>query len=206
MNLLKNTRCYLAGPIEHDEKATSWRQDVASFLSTLDVKSYDPLVKPQWLDHICCVEPSLYRKALGGCTQRDTVRGREVEITPDNVIEANRMMRLACMRIVHAVDWIICYSPIKYTVGTFEEIFEAIRVGKPVFFCCPEGITSTWLLSAVAQNTQERSEYFFEDWAALKKRIQEIDIGKIKLDPIKWMFMSWREEDWNNPLKQPTWR
>ena len=205
MNLLKNTSCYLAGPVEHDKKATSWRQDVASFLSARSVRSYDPLIKPPWLDDICHVDPSLYKKALDGETQVDEINGKTIEIKPSDVIEANHMMRVACMRIVHAVDWVICYLPIKFTVGTFEEIFEAIRVGKPVFFCCPNGIPSTWILSAVARNMNERERYFFEDWDSLKEHIVSIDMGLVKLDPVKWMFLAWL--DWDKyPIETPAWR
>jgi len=195
MNLLKDTRCYLAGPVEHDKKATSWRYDVALFLSGIGVKVYDPLKKPPWLDEICHLEPSIYRKAMGG----------ESSITTEQVIEANHMMRVADLRIVHAVDWLICYLPLGFTAGTFEEVYEAIRVGKPVLFCCPDGIPSTWLLAAAA-TVDTYKECFFDGWDLLKRHVALIDSGGINLDPVKWIFLAWRSEDWNNPLGTPKWR
>jgi len=205
MGLLENTRCYLAGPVEHDEAATSWRQDVAAFLSELNIKSYDPLIKPPWLDPICHVGPPAYRKAIEHGPQHETLDGRLILVTEKAAIDANHMMRVADLRIVHAVDWIICYLPIKFTSGTFEEIYEALRVGKPVYFCCPNGIPSTWLLAAAARD-DDYKEYFFNDWESLKQHILEIDKGCVPLDPIKWIFMAWRKEDWDKPLKKPRWR
>jgi nucleoside 2-deoxyribosyltransferase len=197
MNTLKDTRCYLAGPVEHDPSATSWRHEVAEFLSELDVKVYDPLKKPPWLDKTCHADPSIYRKAM---------LGESTEMTAEQVIEANHMMRVADLRIVHAVDWLICYLPIKFTAGTFEETYEALRVGKPVFFCCPEGIPSTWLLAAAARG-DDYQEYFFPSWEHMKAHIRKIDMGSVPLDPIKWIFRAWRSEDWDKyPMKTPRWR
>ena len=198
MNTLQNTRCYLAGPVEHDESATSWRLEVAEFLSGLNVKVYDPLQKPPWLDQLCHLDPQLYRKALDGET---------TELTPEDVIKANHMMRVVDLRIVHAVDWLICYLPIRFTSGTFEEVYEALRVGKPVFFCCPDGIPSTWLLAAAVKPEDEIKEYFFQDWDSMKNHIQLIHRGQVPLDPVKWIFLSWRKEDWESrSLKEPKWR
>ena len=195
--ILKGTRCYLVGPVEHDESATSWRQEVAEFLSGLDVQVYDPLIKPTWLDPTCRMDPSLYLKGL---------RGETTEITPKGVVEANHMLRVVDLRIVHAVDWLICYLPKKFTAGSFEEVYEALRVGKPVYFCCPEGVLSTWLLAA-AIKPKELGEYFFPGWDTLKTHILEIDRGYVELDPIRWIFLAWRKEDWGKyPLKTPEWR
>jgi len=197
MNTLKDTRCYLAGPVEHDEKATSWRHDVALFLSEIGVKVYDPLKKPQWLDETCHLEPSIYRKTMGG---------EFTDITVKQVIEANHMMRVADLRIVHAVDWLICYLPLNFTAGTFEEVYEALRVGKPVFFCCPDGIPSTWLLAAAARD-DNYEDCFFSDWQSLHEYLLAIHKGHVKLDPIKWIFLAWREEDLNkHAFKEPRWR
>lgn len=206
MDLLKNTRCYLAGPVEHDALATSWRQEVAKFLSTLGVQSYDPLIKPPWLDKICHVGPPLYRKAIDSGTQTTTVDDKLITVTERGAIEANHMMRIADLRIVHAVDWLICYLPVAFTAGTFEEVYEAIRVGKPVFFCCPDKIPSTWLLAAAAKH-DDYKECFFNDWDSLKTHIQEINKGHVKLDPIKWIFLTWHRDNWGKyPLKKPRWR
>ena len=210
MNLLKDTRCYLAGPVEQVEadEAISWRKEMASFLSKIGVKAYDPLIKPPWLPPACHVDPKAYIPILEK-TQEPTIytdgMGSDVLITPEVSIEANHYMRMVDLRIVHAVDWILCFLPKKFTSGTFEEVYEGLRVGKPVLFCCPDGIVSTWLLAAVTRGTNH-SEYFFSNWDLLKKHVLEINRGQVLLDPVKWIFLAWRGEDWGNPLAEPDWR
>ena len=203
MNLLKDTRCYLAGPVEHDNGASSWRKELAQFLSELGVKVYDPLIKPPWMPSICRVEPSLYFKAMKGeSTIIRTGDERDI-INKKTTIRANQMMREACMRIVGAVDWLICYLPLQFTAGTFEETYEALRVNKPVLFCCPDGIPSHWVLAATLL---EDEEAFLLNWSQVQNRIRAIDQGRMKLDPLKWMFLSWHREGWDNPLGDPEWR
>jgi nucleoside 2-deoxyribosyltransferase len=201
MGLLQDTKCYLAGPVEHDETATSWRQDVAVFLSKLGVKAYDPLIKPPWLDQICHANPSAYGKVM----QNGPLIDNGIAINEEAVIEANHMMRTVDLRIVHAVDWVICYLPKIFTSGTFEEVYEALRVNKPVYFCCPNKIPSTWLLAAAARY-DDYKEYFFDNWIQLKDHVLMIDKGCVSLDPIRWVFLAWRKENWTNPLKKPRWR
>jgi hypothetical protein len=205
MNLLKNTRCYLAGPVEQvdTDEAISWRQEMASFLSTIGVRAYDPLLKPPWLPSACHADPGVYIPIVEG--KQDPIIYEGEEITSRVALEANHQMRVVDLRLVHAVDWIICFLPKKFTSGTFEEVYEGLRVGKPVLFCCPDGIVSTWLLTAVTKKLDYR-QYFFSDWALLKKYVLEIDKGQIELDPVRWIFLAWRGEDWGNPLAEPDWR
>ena len=205
MNLLRETRCYLAGPVEQvdSNEAISWRHEMASFLSGIGVKVCDPLLKPPWLPAACHADPGVYIPIVEG-TQAPIIHDGE-EITPYVAIKANHQVRVVDLRLVHAVDWIICFLPKKFTSGTFEEVYEGLRVGKPVLFCCPDGIVSTWLLTAVTNRLDYR-HYFFPDWARLKRYVLEIDKGQIKLDPIRWIFLAWRKECWDNPLAEPDWR
>jgi nucleoside 2-deoxyribosyltransferase len=206
MNLLKDTRCYLAGPVEHDNKATSWRKSVALKLSKLGVKPFDPLIKPPWLKGYCHAHPKEYRRVMDGDESEEgyvrTYPKGKVWLQKSNVIAANRDMRKVDMRIVSAVDWIVCYLPVTFTSGTFEEVYEALRQGKPVFFCCPEGIPSTWLLAATGATEHDYHEIFFKDWKSLINHVRKIDKGQIVLDSHKWVFLTWREEGWDLPLKE----
>ena len=74
----------------------------------------------------------------------------------DSIFNAAYEMRDVDLRIVSVVDWAICYHPKRFTVGTTDEVIEMHRSGKPVFYCCPDGILSTWLLAA-ASNTYDFS-------------------------------------------------
>jgi hypothetical protein len=211
MNLLKNTRCYLAGSVEQSntlDEATSWRQDVALFLSEIGVKAYDPLIKPPWLDAACHINPSAYLPIINGEKEPGYYehKGDKVWVDADVSFETNRKLRITLLRIANAADWIICFLPKKFTAGTFDEVYAALRRGSPVFFCCPDGILSTWMLAAATNSATDISQYFFGDWESLKEHISAIDKGLVKIDPVRWVFLAWREEDWPNPLSRPDWR
>lgn len=177
MNLLAGTRVYLAGPVEHDPGAVSWRQQITERLKQFNVVVYDPLVKPTWLDPICKLNPQLYRQALSGKT---------AELSVAQVHEANVMMRRLCMKFVTSCDWIICYHPKTFTVGTFEEIFKAAELDKPVLFCAPDGILSTWALPVFSTPTTQ-SKVWFENWDKMFEHLSRLAVGEEVMDPVKWM-------------------
>lgn len=177
MNLLAGTRVYLAGPVEHDPGAVSWRQKITERLNEFNVVVYDPLVKPAWLDPICKLNPQLYRQALSGKTN---------ELTVAQVHEANVMMRRLCMKFVTSCDWIICYHPKMFTVGTFEEIFKAAELDKPVLFCAPDGILSTWALP-VFSTPATQEDVWFENWDKMFEYLMKLAVGEKMMDPVKWM-------------------
>lgn len=177
MNLLAGTRVYLAGPVEHDAKATSWRDAITPWLRKMGVTVYDPLVKPTWLDPICKLPPALYRQALSG-----EING----LTKAQVFEANTIMRRLCLAYVSSADWIIVYHPKMFTVGTFEEIFLGANIQKPTFFCAPDGIISTWALPVFA-TPDNHEKVFFPNWDSLKQHIDKLDSGDEPMDPFKWV-------------------
>jgi hypothetical protein len=177
-NLLAGTRAYLAGAVEHDKGAKSWREQITERLKPYAVQVYDPLVKPSWLPEICKKDPSLYRPALMG--------GHDEILSKQDVYDANVDVRKLCLAHVAAADWIICYMPIKYTAGTFEEIYLAQKLNKPVFFMIPDGIPSTWMLPMFCTpETQDR--VFFKDWDSMFKYIDQIDSGTVEIDPYQWV-------------------
>lgn len=176
-NLLAGTRVYLAGPVEHDAKATSWRDALTPWLRERGITVYDPLVKPTWLDPICKLDPPLYRKALVG-----QVDG----LTKAQVFEANTIMRRLCLAYVSSADWIIVYHPKLFTVGTFEEIFLGANIQKPTFFCAPDGIISTWALP-VFSTPENHEKVFFPNWDTLQQHVVKLDSGEEKMDPFKWV-------------------
>lgn len=177
MNLLANTRVYLAGAVEHDKGAKSWREQITERLEPFHVQVYDPLVKPLWLPEICKKDPSLYRPALAGNCP---------ELSKQDVYDANVDVRKLCLAHVAAADWIICYMPIKYTAGTFEEIYLARQLNKPVFFMIPDGVPSTWLLPLFT-TPEGQDLVFFKSWDAMFEHINKLDQGITAMDPYKWV-------------------
>lgn len=184
MNLLRNTRVYLAGAVEHDLNATSWRDLATARLRRMGVYVYDPLVKPSWLDPICKGDPQAYRKVLNGTSS---------QLTKAEVFFANEELRRICLSMVASADWIICYLPIKFTAGTFEEIYLAGNIGKPVLFITPDGIPSTWV-PPIFTTSSKMDETFFPTWDAFWEHLSAFDAGKVDYDKFKWLPISYLPE------------
>jgi nucleoside 2-deoxyribosyltransferase len=191
MNLLKNTRVYLAGPVEHDPSAGSWRERITKQLTKYDVFIFDPLVKPSWLDPLCKNNPQLYIPSL---------KGESNAMSKDDVYVANVELRRLCLRSVTAADWIICYLPKKWTTGTFEEIYLAGRQDKPVLFCTPDGIPSSWM-PPIFSTSETTNDTFFPNWDALLEYVDKLNEGTVEVDPIKWLPIFYKRDLANGGLK-----
>lgn len=182
MGFLQDSRCYLAGPVEHDKTCEGWRITIANQLKEMGVVTYDPLVKPSWFSEVSRMDPSIYLKIING--------GSSPNLGVSDVFNALIEMREACLRIVSVVDWVICYHPKKFTVGTIDEVLETHRFGKPVFYCGPDGVLSTWLM-VVASEADTYDRVFFKDWESLLEHVRRIDSGEAAIDPHQWPGLTW---------------
>lgn len=183
MGILSGSRCYLAGPVEHDGSCFGWRYKLTKVLSEMGIKVYNPLNKPEWYCEASKQDPSIYLKVING---GHSIGGIDEEI----VFKASREMRDADLRLVSVMDFIICYHPKRLTFGTIDEVIKMHNDGKPVFYCCPDGILSTWLLVA-ASDVDNYREIFFNDWESLIGHIKKIDNCEISIDERLWPGLTW---------------
>lgn len=178
MDLLKDSRVYLAGAVDNDENRQTWRDDISIFLKKLGVHVYDPLVKPKWLSKSTKVDPSNYFKAFDD--------GSNI----DEVFKSMDEIRTICLAHVAASDFIICHMPMIFTVGTISELERAVQMNKPVLFHCPEKMPpSTWALQHATSETFK--QHFFKDWNSLKTHLRCVNSGIVKLDPMKWIHIAY---------------
>jgi len=176
----------LAGPVEHDVQCVGWRLEKTNLLEKMGVVVYDPMLKPQWLSKAAQTDPANYLDIVNELVE-------PTELSKQDVFDAAYEMRDVDLRIVSVVDWAICYHPKKFTVGTLEEVLEMHRSGKPVFYCCPDGILSTWLLAA-ASNKYDYKRIFFKNWESLFAHIEKINNGEIQVEPYMWPGITWHWE------------
>jgi len=177
MNKLADTSVYLAGPVEHSfSTALSWREKITEQLKQYNVMVYNPLIKPVWLPSNCKVDPTIYK---------DVLAGKSSEMSKQEVFKATADMRRLCLRMVSSADWIICYLPKIFTCGTFEEIYLAASLEKPVLFCMPDGMVSTWLLPIFA-NADNMDDVYFYNWESLMSHVDKLDKGLVDIDKYKW--------------------
>ena len=189
MGFLARTRCYLAGPVENSDDYSVWRNDIAGQLREMEIDVYDPITKPQWMQPTCRIkDQSAYRRILNS-NKPESIDG--LIIDKQEIFSANAEMREIDLRLVFVVDWVICYLPSnKPTYGTIEEVTAAISMGKPVFFCCPNGIPSMWLLAA-ASDMHNYTDVFFNDWKSLIEHVHRLDNMSVSIDPHVWPAPCW---------------
>jgi nucleoside 2-deoxyribosyltransferase len=178
MSILKSLRVYLAGPVENSANPYKWRQDITVFLKKMGVIVYDPLVKPEWFPQNCHNDPASYKSIINDEQSTQQQVG--------DVFSAANYLRKACLKMVTSSDFVICYLPKTFTAGTFEEIYEAGRLNKPVLFCMPDGIITTWVLPIFSDQSNFKNTYF-KSWYDMEKYLTLIDCGGVAVDKLMWL-------------------
>jgi hypothetical protein len=188
---LKNTRAYLAGPVERSHDCKSWRDIITKELLKLEIIPWSPLIKPKWFIEECGCE-------LSAEQQRDDKKelnylAQGFTINDENVLHRNQYVRKVCLRLVSACDWVICKvdGP---TVGTFEEITIAGQQGKPVlFFGNDQNLDSCWRAVQFINNNED--QIWFRNINDIVEYITSIHEGSTQVDKLSWIFMN--EQGWN---------
>jgi hypothetical protein len=176
---LFGTLCYLCGPVEHNKDVT-WRDRINT---EFGIRYINPIRKPAWAP-----QESINLVALGDVF--------------NNQIAANTAIydRKLCLQQVVVSDWIICYIPENkpFTCGTIEELVLAHHINKPVFFVYNNGCPSTWLYSMFPE-----LDIWFKSFDDLYIKLHMINNGEIRLDPVKWLSIFYREI--NGQTHHPQW-
>jgi len=168
MAILENTRCYLSGPIEHDETNFNWRLEPKKVLvNEFKVDLFDPFADPkqQWVPAILKAKEE-----------------KDYELIADI---ARRFVRKdLCM--VDRSDFLIAYLPEGVlTTGTHHEIVTAVNAKKPTLLVTNRGdITHLplWYFGFIP------TEAMFSSWDALYDYLKSVDQGEQKHND-KWSFI-----------------
>ena len=175
MGILTGTTVYLAGPVEQDDHAHSWRDSIKKPLNDLGINVWDPLCKPAWVD-----------KSFTGKAQRND----KVELfndrweidTKSKIFARNEEIRRVALRLASAADFIICKigGP---TVGTFEELALARLCLKPVLFFGT--MDSSWRF---VQFYSDGYQAFHIDQDSLLSYIGMVDNKSTEVSNVDWIF------------------
>lgn len=173
MNILKNSRCYLAGAIDKAEDfGRGWRIEVSDFLNQIGVEVFNPCSKPQHLINESgeCVK---YRHALKKKGQFEEVAAIMKEI------------RHIDLRMVDVCDFLIVHldNDIR-TCGTWEEIFTANRSKKPILIHIEQGKENVpdWVLGTLPH------EFIFSKWSELQEYLIKINNNSQNLSSNRWLL------------------
>lgn len=146
MNNLKGTISYMVGAIQEQPDdivgLPTWRKDLISKTKDLGVNWIDPTHKPG----------NILKEIEGAKAEVLQMRANgEFEALIDRMCQ----IRLADLHFVTLSDFIVFnLDPAIPTFGSWEEIFLAFNLHKPVLIICKNGITNLpfWLFALVREN------------------------------------------------------
>lgn len=173
MNKLRGLACYAIGPMDRaPDGGVGWREDIGKFLRKRGVKFFNPCDKPCDMAN----ENSENREYRAQLKQE----GRW-----DELASLMKEIRAVDLRLVDKADFMVVNLDMSlHPVGSFEEIFWANRMKRPVLIYCPQGKASIadWLFAVLPH------EMFFDSWADLKIYLHLVDTGKETRTFNRWIF------------------
>jgi nucleoside 2-deoxyribosyltransferase len=173
-NILKNSKVYLAGNMEHTSGAEGWREFVKNRLRPSKINILSPL-DTKFLGY-----PLESREDIVNMKQ-ERARGnfKMVSNYMKNVIRKD-------LRLIDLSDFVIVNMEVlKPTFGTMHELVIAGQQKKPIFVSISEGKKECplWILGLVDP------EFIFDNIESVVDVILKIDDGSIKMDFERWRLL-----------------
>lgn len=173
-HLLKNSYCYLVGPIEYSENCFDWRITIAEALKQIDIKCFDPN-KDHFINQL--TETQEDRDKLKN--QRDDGDWEAISKYMKGVISRDlRMVDLSTF-IIGKID------PEVPTFGTIHEIVIASLQNKPILIYTDDKRKfPLWLAGLI------NMDLVFESWGDIVEYLMRIDSGEIYANPKYWKILA----------------
>ena len=175
-NILNQTRAYLVGQMQYCDGET-WRVKVEGTLKSMGVIVFNPYNHP----------------FVGSTQENSNIRDRVTKLLAkkqyDAVEQLVKQVRGEDLRVVDICDFVFCYiDPAYPTCGTWEEIFWANRMKKPIFFCVKGGKVHCpfWMFGVIPH------KYIYDNIEDALQVLKKINSGKKKIDSDRWRLL--REE------------
>lgn len=173
MNYLKNSLCYLSGPIDFaKDDGVSWRNIIQERTRDLKIKYLDPCQKPGAILSESSDEKLKVKKLKD--------EGKFEEVT----IFAKKIRRLD-LRYVDLSDFVILYVDTDiHMCGSYDEAIMAERQSKPVLCLLKNGKKNAplWLFGIVKWHEM------FDSMSELIQYLDDLNSGRIALDK-RWILI-----------------
>jgi len=173
---LSGMRCYLIGAMDRvADVGVGWRENISPFLIDRDIVVLNPCDKPIKIGH----EGVEDRKRRRNLKNRHRWADLQKEI---------RLLRIVDLRMVDMSDFLICNLDTSiHTCGTYEELFWANRLKRPVLIHCEQGKGDVpdWLYGVFPH------QFFFDTWKQLKTYVAKVHSGKNPDHYKRWMFFDY---------------
>ena len=175
---LSGMRCYLIGAMDRvKDSGTGWREYITPFLRERSVVVLNPCDKPISVGHESTEDRK--RRHRLKYNRRWAQLQREI-----------RLLRVVDLRLVDMSDFLICNLDTSiHACGTYEELFWANRLKRPILIHCEQGKQGLpdWLFGVFPH------QFFFDSWCQLKNYLKRIHTSKSLNHYKRWMFFDyWR--------------
>jgi hypothetical protein len=172
-NILNKTRTYLIGQMQYLD-GSSWRNIVQNELNKLGIVTFNPYNHP------------FINSSVEDNDARTVLENLIKEKKYSNVSNIMRKIRVEDLRCVDICDFCFVYIDPKYpTVGSWEEIFWANRMKKPIFFCVEGGIDKLplWMYGVIPH------KYVYENIYDAIDTLKKINSGEKEIDSDRWRLL-----------------
>lgn len=168
-------RCYLIGAMDRvADSGVAWRENITPFLRRKGVVVLNPCDKPIKIGHENA-EDRVRRRTLKDAKDWDALQ-KEI-----------RLLRVVDLRMVDMSDFLVCNLDTEvHACGTYEELFWANRLKRPVAIHCEQGKAGIpdWLFGVFPH------QFFFDTWNDLNGYLVNVDQG-IADHHKRWMFFDY---------------
>jgi hypothetical protein len=179
MNRLALNRGYLCGAMDRvTDGGIGWRQDLMESLKELKILWLDPCRKPIDIGVEDLENRALRRKAKWA-GDFEFVRTQMKQIRPVD------------LRMVDICDFVVCNLDLEvHACGTYEELFWANRMKKPVIVRVAQRVENTpdWLFGTLP------FELIFSTWGEVKAYLLHIAHDSVIDRLNRWYFFNWMGE------------
>jgi hypothetical protein len=180
MNRLAWNRGYLCGAMDRvTDGGIGWRQDLIQSLKALNILWLDPTRKP-----IDIGVEDLENRAL----RHKAKRAGDFEFVRTQM----KQIRPVDLRMVDICDFVVVNLDLSvHACGTYEELFWANRMKKPVLIRIEQGVEHTpdWLFGTFP------FEMIFSSWDEVKKYLRHIAHDPVIDRLNRWYFFNWMGEN-----------
>jgi len=188
MNRLAWNRGYLCGAMDRvTDGGIGWRQDLIQSLKHLNILWLDPTRKP-----IDIGVEDLENRAL----RHKAKRAGDFEFVRTQM----KQIRPVDLRMVDICDFVVVNLDLSvHACGTYEELFWANRMKKPVLIRIEQGVEHTpdWLFGTFP------FEMIFSSWDEVKEYLRHVAHDPVIDRLNRWYFFNWMGENCPESANSP---
>ena len=178
MNRLKNTICYLCGPMDRvDDGGVTWRRNLSPKLTEMRVGVLDPSKKPTEF----AKEDDNFRNNINNLK-----RTRKF----DDVHKEMKDIAAIDLRMVDIAHFLVMYMDMDiHMCGSYHEAFVAVSQKKPVLVVCKQGKSAmpNWMFGVIPH------QHMFDSWSLLLEYLHHVNEDE-NVDHLKrWRFFDFDE-------------